>query len=81
MKNNYIKLLDVVALIIDISEYNLYYGQVGTVVEILDDGKASEVEFSYRDGRTYEFGLTLNQIMLFYFEPVALNSTQTMTKV
>ena len=81
MKNNYIKLLDVVALIIDISEYNLYYGQVGTVVEILDDGKASEVEFSYRDGRTYEFSLTLNQIMLFYFEPVALNSTQTMTKV
>ena len=80
MKNNYIKLLDVVALIIDISEYNLYYGQVGTVVEILDDGKASEVEFSYRDGRTYEFSLTLNQIMLFYFE-LALNSTQTMTKV
>jgi hypothetical protein len=32
---NAIKLLDVVALTVDLLEYNLWRGQVGTVVEIL----------------------------------------------
>ena len=49
-----IELLDVVALTGNLPEYNLRRGQVGTVVEILADGKAFEVEFSARDGRTYE---------------------------
>ena len=35
-----IKLLDVVALTVDLPEYNLWRGQVGTVVEILADGSA-----------------------------------------
>ena len=48
-----IKLLEVVALTGDLPEYNLRRGQVGTVVEILADGEAVEVEFSARDGRTY----------------------------
>ena len=41
--NNTIKLFDVVALTADITVYNLYCGQVGTVVEILADGTAFEV--------------------------------------
>lgn len=47
------KLLDVVALTVDLSNCNLWRGQVGTVVEILADGAAFEVEFSDRTGRTY----------------------------
>jgi hypothetical protein len=49
-----IKLLDVVALAGDLPEYNLSRGQFGTVVEILADGEAFEVEFSAPDGRTRE---------------------------
>jgi Domain of unknown function (DUF4926) len=65
------KLLDVVALTVDLTEYNLWCGQVGTVVELLADGAAFEVEFSDRDGRTYEsVGLRPEQIMVLHFEPV-----------
>lgn len=49
-----IKLLDVVALTVDLPGYNLWRGQVGTVVEILSNGEAYEVEFSDGEGRTYE---------------------------
>ena len=59
-----IKLLDVVILTCDLPEYNLKRGQVGTVVEILADGDAFEVEFSAPDGRTFEsVGLRRDQIM------------------
>ncbi len=72
MVNNTIKLLDVVALIVDIPEYNLWRGQVGTVVELLADGAAFEVEFSDRNGRTFEsVGLHPEQIMVLYFEPAS----------
>lgn len=68
---NTIKLLDVVALTVDLPEYNLWRGQVGTVVEILADGAAFEVEFSDRDGRTYEsLGLRPDQIMVLHYEPI-----------
>lgn len=71
MTTNVAKLLDVVALTTDLPEYNLWRGQVGTVVEILADGAAFEVEFSDRHGRTYEsIGLRPNQIMVLYFEPI-----------
>jgi len=67
-----IKLLDVVALIDDLPEYNLWRGQVGTVVEILANGTAYEVEFCDRDGRTFEsLGLRLDQIMVLHYEPFA----------
>ena len=67
-----IKLLDVVALTVNLPEFNLWRGQVGTVVEILADGKAFEVEFSDRTGRTYEsLGLRPEQIMVLHFEPVS----------
>ncbi len=72
MENNTVKLLDIVALIVEIPEYNLWRGQVGTVVELLADGAAFEVEFSARNGRTYEsVGLHPEQIMVLYFEPAS----------
>ena len=65
------KLLDVVALTVDLSEYNLCRGQVGTVVEILAGGAAFEVEFSDRNGRTFEsLGLRPDQIMVLHYEPL-----------
>lgn len=70
MTNNPIKLLDVVALTVDLPQYNLWRGQVGTIVELLAEGAAFEVEFSDRNGRTYEFlGLRPEQIMVLHFEP------------
>jgi hypothetical protein len=71
MKNNImvVNLLDVVALTVDIPEYNLTQGQVGTVVEILASGKAFEVEFSDREGRTYEsVGLRPDRFMVLQFD-------------
>jgi len=69
MKNN-IKLLDIVALTVDLPDCNLWRGQVGTVVEILADGNAFEVEFCDRDGRTFEsLGLRPNQFMVLRYEP------------
>jgi hypothetical protein len=40
--NNQIKLLDVVALVVDVPEHNLSRGQVGTVVELLKEDKTIE---------------------------------------
>ncbi len=67
-----VKLLDVVALTVDLPQYRLWRGQVGTVVETLAEGAAFEVEFSDRHGRTYEsVGLRPEQIMVLRFEPVS----------
>ncbi len=66
------KLLDVVALTVDLPGYKLWRGQVGTIVEILADGAAFEVEFYDREGRTYEsVGLRPDQIMVLHYEPWA----------
>jgi hypothetical protein len=74
---NTIKLLNVVALTVDLPQDNLWRGQVGTVVKILANGRAFEVEFSDRNGRTYEsLGLNPEQIMVLHFEPITPNSTQ-----
>ncbi len=63
-------LLDVVTLTEDLPEQNLWRGQVGTIVDILADGKAFEVEFSDRDGQVYaSLGLRPQQMMHLYFEP------------
>ncbi|MFB2969002.1 DUF4926 domain-containing protein [Aerosakkonema sp. BLCC-F183] len=76
MTTNTIKLLDVVALTVDLPEYNLWRGQVGTVVDILASGAAFEVEFSDRNGRTYEsMGLRPEQIMVLHFEPASPDKT------
>ena len=72
MAKNTVKLLDVIALTADLPEYNLWRGQVGTVVELLANGTAFEVEFSDREGRTYEStGLRPEQIMVLHFEPAS----------
>ena len=69
MKN--IKLLDVVALTVDLPEHNLWQGQVGTVVEVLAHGNAFEVEFSDSNGYTYNsLGLRPDQIMVLHYEPI-----------
>lgn len=80
-------LLDVVALTVDLQEYNLLRGQVGTIVEILADGAAFEVEFSdacgglrQRTGRTYEsVGLSPEQIVLLHFEPLSPSESEMAT--
>jgi hypothetical protein len=73
------KLLDVVALTIDLPECNLWRGQVGTVVEVLANGAAFEVEFSDRNGRTYEsLGLRTEQFMVLHFEPASPDSKPEM---
>lgn len=65
-----IKLLDVVALTHDIPEQNLRRGEVGTVVEILANGDAFEVEFSDQDGQTYEcLSFRASELMVLYHEP------------
>jgi Domain of unknown function (DUF4926) len=70
MKDDF-KLLDIVALTVDLPEYHLSRGQVGTVVEILANGAAFEVEFSDRNGRTFEStGLRPDQIMVLRYEPM-----------
>lgn len=62
--------LEVVALTVDIPELNLQRGQVGTVVDVLSAGKAFEVEFCDRDGRTYaSLGLRPDQVMVLRYEP------------
>ncbi len=72
MAKNTVKWLDVVGLTVDLPEYNLRRGQVRTVVEMLADGAAFEVEFSDRNGRTYEsLGLPREKIMVLHFEPAS----------
>jgi Domain of unknown function (DUF4926) len=72
MTRNKVELLEVVALTVDLPEYNLRRGQVGTAVELLAGGTAFEVEFSDRNGRTYEsIGLRPEQIMVLHFEPAS----------
>ena len=67
---NVIQPLEVVALTVDIPELNLWRGQVGTVVDILGAGRALEVEFCDRDGRTYaSLGLRPDQVMVLRYEP------------
>jgi hypothetical protein len=72
MTRNTVELLEVVALTVDLPEYNLWRGQVGTVVELLANVTAFEVEFSDRNGRTYEsIGLRPEQIMVLHFDPAS----------
>ena len=71
-----IELLDLVVLTCDLPEYNLNLGQAGTVVEILADGEAYEVEFSAPDGSTLEsLGLRPDQITICRHKLVRSKST------
>ena len=65
-----IKLLDVVALTVNLPERGLVRGQVGTVVEELAQ-EVFEVEFSDNDGRTYaSLPLKADQLMVLHHDPV-----------
>ena len=68
MKDN-LKLLDVVAITVDIPEQGIFRGNVGTIVELLALG-VFEVEFVDNEGRTYaELPLRAAQLMLLRHEP------------
>ncbi len=54
MTDKTVKLLDVVALTVGVPQYKLRREQIGTVVETLAEGTTFEVEFSDRNGCTYE---------------------------
>lgn len=61
-----IKLLDVVALLEDLPELELYRGQVGTIVEVYEPG-VFEVEFSNLNGHAYAIEtLNANQLMVLH---------------
>lgn len=65
------QLLDVVALTADLPSGGLRRGQVGTVVEQLDEG-VFEVEFSDDEGRMYATAaLHAGQLMVLRYQPVA----------
>ena len=65
-----INLLDVVALIEDIPAKNLQLGQVGTVVELLEQN-FYEVEFVDNDGKTYAtLALPGDKLIVLHYHPV-----------
>lgn len=60
------KLLNVVALLEDLPDIELYRGQVGTIVEVYEPG-VFEVEFSDLNGRNYAIEtLNANQLMVLH---------------
>jgi Domain of unknown function (DUF4926) len=64
------KLLDVVALTIDLPEFNLYKGQVGTIVEVYAP-EAFEVEFVDLKGKTYAIEtLNASQVMKLHYQSI-----------
>jgi Domain of unknown function (DUF4926) len=64
------KLLDVVALLEDVPNCQLYRGQVGAIVEVYEP-KVFEVEFSDLNGCAYAIEtLTENQLMVLYHHPI-----------
>jgi hypothetical protein len=65
------ELLDVVALIEDVPEHGLRRGQVGTIVEVWEDG-VFEVEFADTDGVAYAFAaLRAEQLLVLQWQPDA----------
>lgn len=70
MENN-VSELDVVALLTERSDLGLVSGQVGTVVEILDDG-VFEVEFVDDEGQTYAMAtLSAGELLVLHYDPAA----------
>ena len=67
-----VKLLDVVALLVDKPADGLVTGHVGTVVEVFSP-EAFEVEFLDGDGRTFALAeLKRNELLLLKHEPLAV---------
>jgi hypothetical protein len=62
------KLLDVIALTEDLPNFNLYKGQVGTIVEVYEPD-VFEVEFVDLQGKTYALEtLSINQVMQLHYQ-------------
>ena len=75
-----IKLLDVVALTQDVPGHNLKRGEVGTVVEILSNGEAFEVEFSDDNGQMYKcLSFPASQLEMLHQEPIKADSKRQAT--
>ena len=71
MRSEAIKLLDVVALLVDKPAEGLSTGHVGTVVEVFSPG-TFEVEFLDPAGHTFALTeLERNELLLLKHEPVA----------
>lgn len=65
-----VELMDIVALSVELPQYNLRRGQVGTVVQSSENEEIFEVEFSTPDGRTYQsLSLAPNQFTVLRFNP------------
>jgi len=65
--NTDIKILDPVAVTEDLPEHGLRRGEVGTVVDVWNDG-ALEVEFSDNSGEAYAFvALKAEKLMPLYY--------------
>ncbi len=61
----------VLALTEALPEHELQRGQVGTVVEVLGNGEAFEVDFSDPDGQTYaSIAFRPDQLMVLHHEPM-----------
>ena len=64
------KILDIVALLVDRPESKLVSGQVGTILEQLDEN-VYEVEFADKKGRTLvTLPIESKDLMLLHFENV-----------
>jgi len=64
-----VSVLDVVALLVDVPAQSLPRGQVGTVVELLDN-KTALVEFSNDDGRAYAVvPCAYADLLVLHYEP------------
>ena len=71
MQEELVKLLDVVALLVNKPNEGLTAGHVGTVVEVLAPG-VFEVEFLDQQGRTFALAeLKRDELLLLKHEPVA----------
>lgn len=66
-----IQLLDIVALTVDLPNFSLHRGQVGTIVEVHSD-TSFEVEFVDQiTGRTYGLApVDIDQLLLLHYAPI-----------
>jgi hypothetical protein len=68
MKREILKLHDTVAILKDLPERKVVFGQVGTIVEKLAEG-VFEVEFANKFGETIaEFAVKSEDLMLLHYE-------------
>lgn len=68
MKNGKLKLFDTVAILKNVPDQKVVLGQVGTIVEELDND-FYEVEFSDKNGETIsEFAVKADDLMLLHYE-------------